>query len=143
MTEYCVKIMMYKGAHADTVVYYRNKLPMILIEKYRWYFEYLAALIKVHNPRIKVELIACPQELLQGRQYVERKTETLLIAKRSALRKCENEVISDDLFSYKSAENNYKKRRLIDEIKDLENGDFNYYVPVEYINRIKEFIKHS
>lgn len=134
---------MYKGAHADTVVYYRNKLPMILIEKWRWYFEYLVALIKVHNPRIKVELIACPQELLQGRQYIERKTETLLIAKRSALKKLEKEVVGYDLFSYKALENNDKKQRLIAEIKDLENGDFKYYVPVEYINRIKEFIKHS
>lgn len=62
----CVKITIFKGHHADEVVYYRNKLSVSMIEKWRWYFEYLAALIKVNNPLRKTELTICPQTLLQG-----------------------------------------------------------------------------
>ena len=140
MTEYCVKIVIYERLHAYKVVYYRNKLPMRLIEKWKWYFEYLTARIKVSNPRRKVDLTICPQELLQGKEYVERKRETLLIAYRSALKKCERGVIDDDLFSYKSIENEKKRQRILNNIKALEAGEFNLYVPVEYINTLKEFI---
>lgn len=140
MTEYCVKIVIYERLHAYKVVYYRNKLPMRLIEKWKWYFEYLTARIKVSNPRRKVDLTICPQELLQGKEYVERKRETLLIAYRSALKKCERGVVDDDLFSYKSIENEKKRQRILNNIKSLEAGEFNLYVPVEYINTLKEFI---
>lgn len=53
----CVKITIFKGHHADEVVYYRNKLSVSMIEKWRWYFEYLAALIKVNNPLRKTEQV--------------------------------------------------------------------------------------
>lgn len=137
MNEYCVKIVLFKGCHADDVVYYRNKLPMRLIEKWRWYFEYIAARIKVCNPRLKVELTICPQTLLQGNEYIEQKSKTLLRAKKSALKKCNKEVIADDLFSIKIKKHNLKKQKLEDEIKALEEGKFNYYVPVEYIFKMK------
>ena len=70
----CIKIMVYDKCHVDEVVYYRNKLPMWIVEQWRWYFEYLAARIKVAHPRRKVELVICAQTLLQGEEYIQAKT---------------------------------------------------------------------
>lgn len=129
---------MYKGLHADKVVYYRNKLPIVLIEKWRWYFEYLTNIVKISNPDRKIELIICQQTLLQGKEYVEMKSKSLLRAKRAALKKRENYILTGDLFLFKAEDNKRKIQRLKEEIKNLENGVFNYYIPVEYINIIKE-----
>ena len=80
----CVKITIYKGSHADEVVYYRNKLPFEIAEKWKWYFEYIAAIVKVNNPKRKVELVMCVQTLLQGQEYIESKSKTLLRAKEDS-----------------------------------------------------------
>lgn len=50
----CIKITIYKGCHADEVIYYRNKLPIRIVSQWRWYFEYIAARVKVNNPKRKV-----------------------------------------------------------------------------------------
>ena len=113
----CVKITIYKGSHADEVVYYRNKLPIEIAEKRKWYFEYLAALVKVNNPKRKVELVMCVQTLLQ------------------------QGVVDDDLFGFNQQRNEEKRKCIENEIAALERGEFNYYVPQTYINKIKQFIK--
>ena len=77
--------MVYDKFHVDEVVYYRNKLPMWIVEQWKWYFEYLAARIKVKNPRRKVELVICAQKLLQGEEYIKVKSASLLKAKKSML----------------------------------------------------------
>jgi len=138
MDNFCVKIVMYKGLHADKVVYYRNKLPIALIDKWHWYFEWLTNIVIISNPDRKIELIICKQTLLQGEEYVNSKSKSLLKAKRAALKKRENDILSGDLFSFKAEDNNRKIQKLKEEIKNLENGVFNYYIPVKYINLIKD-----
>ena len=136
----CVKIMVYKGCHVDQVVYYRNKLPMWIVEKWKWYFEYLAARIKVAHPRRKVELVICAQTLLQGDEYIQAKTASLLKAKRSRLKRLQNEPVAADLFSFGEEERQYKTNALESEIQALERGEFNYYVPVTNINKVKQWM---
>lgn len=135
----CVKITVYNEQLADEVVYYQYKLPTAIIFKWRWYFEYLAARIKVKNPQRKVELIIVPQDLLAGQEYVEEKTKNLLRKKRSQI-KALGKPIQDDLFGFHSEETKAKIERLNGEIADLENGVFNYYVPETYINKVKKWI---
>ena len=136
----CVKITIFKGHHADEVVYSRNKLSVSMIEKWRWYFEYLAALIKVNNPLRKTELTICPQTLLQGEEYIEEKSKTLLKAKRTKLKTLQNKPVQNDLFNYAKQEQDSKIQTVQSEINALEQGKFNYYVPPTYINRVKEWI---
>lgn len=136
----CIKIMVYDKCHVDEVVYYRNKLPMWIVEQWRWYFEYLAARIKVAHPRRKVELVICAQTLLQGEEYIQAKTASLLKAKRSRLKRLQNEPVTADLFSFGEEERQSKTNALDSEIQALERGEFNYYVPQTYINSIKEWI---
>lgn len=138
----CVKIAIYNGCQVEEVIYYRNRLPMRIIEKWRWYFEYLAALIKIHNPRRKVELTICAQTLLQGQEYIDEKSKTLLRAKRAQVKRLDStNIINDGLFGYQTQQLNARKERIQAEIEALERGEFNYYIPPTYINRLKRWLK--
>lgn len=143
-TDYIVKITIYKGYYADVVVYYNYAIPHVVFRKYEWYFDYLAALVKVRFPHEKVELLKYQQgtkPFIAGKDYIEKKSQSLLRAKRSQLKQLETKVFDDDLFSFKGQELEEKKDRIRKEIEDLENGKFNYWVPPTYINRIKELCK--
>ena len=132
--------MVYDKFHVDEVVYYRNKLPMWIVEQWKWYFEYMAARIKVRHPRRKVELVICAQTLLQGEEYIKAKSASLLKAKKSRLTKLIERPVAADLFGFNQEVRNKKIEALMAEIQALERGEFNYYVPQTYINTIKEWI---
>lgn len=137
----CVKISIRKACSDWEVIYYRNKLPMSIIEQWRWYFEYLAALVKINNPHKKVELIICAQTLKQGQEYIEEKSKTLLRAKTSKLKELQNTPVQDDFFGFARDEKDRKIKAVQGEIDALKRGEFNYYVPPTYINKIKKWIK--
>lgn len=137
----CVKITIRKR-HCDyEVIYYRNKLPLWIVEQWRWYFDYLAALVKVNNPRLKVELTICAQTLKQGQEYIEEKTKTLLRAKKAKLKKLQGQPVQDDLFHFERERCEKAVQELREAVAALVRGEFNYYVPVTYINKIKNYIK--
>lgn len=141
INQICVKITIRKGCNDWEVIYYRNKLPMWIVEQWRWYFDYLAALVKVNNPRLKVELITCAQTLKQGQEYIEEKSKNLIRAKETKLKGLKNTPVQDDLFNYAKDEREKKIQAVQGEINALKRGEFNYYVPVTYINKIKKWIK--
>lgn len=137
-----VKIVIYSGCLAEETIYYRYDMPMRIVEKWRWYFEYLAAIVKRANPRRKVELIICAQQnCLCGADYVNERTKNLLRAKSIKLKKLRIGEIEDDLFSMAKADNEAKIESVRREIEALERGEFNYYVPPIYINKIKLYTK--
>lgn len=135
-----VKIMIYNGTHVDEVVYYRARMDINFALRWKWYFEYLAALIKVNNPRRKVEFLFGPQDLKTGDLYIEEKRKSLLKAKKTQIKKLCLPVVDDDLFGFKSQQAEEKKDMIQKEIDSLERGEFNYWYPVEYINRVKKWI---
>lgn len=137
-----VKIVIYTGCLAEATIYYRYDMPMRIVEKWKWYFEYLAAIVKKANPRRKVELTICVQQsCLCGADYVGERTKNLLRAKNIKLKKLRMGEIEDDLFSMAKADNKAKIESVRREIEALERGEFNYYVPPTYINKIKSYIK--
>ena len=136
-----VKILIYTGCIADATIYYRYNLPMRIVEKWKWYFEYLAAKVKIANPRRKVELLICSQEnCLCGSDYVSERTKNLLRAKSLKLKKLQTGRYEDDLFGLAKADNEAKIDSVKAEIEALERGEFNYYGPPTYINKIKNYI---
>lgn len=137
----CVKITICKGVCDYDVIYYRNKLPLWIVEQWRWYFDYLAALVKVNNPRLKVELTICAQTLKQGQEYIEEKTKTLLRAKKAKLKKLQSQPVQDDLFHFERERCEKAIQGLREAVSALVRGEFNYYVPVTHINKIKNYIK--
>ncbi len=136
-----VKINIYKGCWVDEVVYYKYNLPLKLVERWLWYFEYLAALVKVHNPHRKVELIVRSQNTLCGEDYISEKTKNLLRAKKRKLKQTKQGYYEDDLFGFTKAEHDNKISDIQEEIDALERGEFRYYVPPTEINNIKKWIK--
>lgn len=136
----CVKITICKGCNDKEVIYYRNKLPLRIVEQWRWYFDYLAALVKVNNPRLKVELTICAQTLKQGQEYIDEKIKTLLRAKKAKLKKLQGQPVQDDLFHFERDKFATASQELREAIAALERGEFNYYVPPTYINNLQQWI---
>lgn len=136
----CVKITVYKGYHADKVVYYRGQISIDMLEKWRWYFEYLAARIKVKHPRRKVELTIGRQTLLLGDEYVQEKIKNLLRHRRSKLQKLINTPVASDLFNDNQIDLEKKIEQTRAEIAALERGEYTGWVPPYYINEIKQWI---
>ena len=87
-----------------------------------------------------VKLVITPSDILVYKDNIERKTTTLLRAKRSQLKKLEIGVVDNDLFDFKGQEHSNKIEKIKDEINKLENGIFEYYVPPKYINKIKKYL---
>lgn len=136
-----VKIIIYSGCLADKTIYYRYDMPMRIVEKWKWYFEYLSARVKCANPRRKVELVMASQEnCLCGADYVGEKTKSLLRARTIKLKKLQTGRVEDDLFGFGRDEQIAKEESVKREIEALERGEFNYYVPPTYINEIKKYI---
>ena len=136
----CVKITVYKGCYADKVVYYRGQISIDMLEKWRWYFEYLAARIKVKHTRRKVELTICPQTLPLGDEYVQEKIKNLLRHRRAKLQKLINTPVESDLFNDNQIDFEKKIEQTREEIAALDRGEYTGCVPPYYINEIKQWI---
>lgn len=138
-----IKIQIYQikyQSQVEETVYYRYNVPLWIVEKWKWYYEYLTALLKVNNPKRKVALIITGQsEMLCGDDYVQEKTKSLLKYKKAYIKKLAS-IESDDLFGFGKEGRNKKIERLEYEIERLENGCFDYYIPPTYINKIKKWI---
>lgn len=140
---YIVKITLYNGYHVDKVVYYRYDLPPKILNKWRWYFEYLAAKVKVANPKQKVELYIKQNEeqLLMGDYWIEYKRANLIKAKRSQLDRLKKQVIEfDDLFNSSAEKKDKKIKRIANELNELEEGIINFPTFPTYLNKIKEVL---
>ena len=68
------------------------------------------------------------------------RTKSLLRAKSIKLKKLQTGRYEDDLFGLAKADNEAKIDSVKAEIEALERGEFNYYVPPTYINKIKDYI---
>lgn len=136
------------GYGIEDVIYYRYKLPMNLTLRYKWYFEYLAALVKVHNPRRRVKLYIGRQDdktldkiMLCGKDYIDSRIPTLIAGKKRTITRIRNKRIDADLFGLRQAEREDEIAQLQSEIDALERGEFNYYIFPTYINKIKKWIQ--
>ena len=138
-----ISMLKYHGV-TEAVVYYNYKLPMHLALKYDWYFEYLTALLKVRHPHRRVILtIRRSDECLAGQEYIDNKRPTLIKGKMRNITRIRNQPFTDDLFNLARAERDAKIASIQSEIDALERGEFNYYVPPSYINKIKEWLKNN
>jgi hypothetical protein len=127
--------------HIDDVVYYRSGLSPDFITRWLWYFEYLAALVKVNNPHRKVEFFKGPQDVLLGKEWHEHRRNAILKSRLTKLKKLEKGVVDDDLFHFKSQDNEAEKRRVLSQIDDLEKDKYPIDEFPENINKIKNYIR--
>ena len=121
----------------DEVVYFRYSIDINTFSRWKWYFEYLVAKIKINYPKSKVFFEYGEQNLIFGNEYILKKKKDLLIRKEINLKKIEGDK---KLMLFEDELSTSKKNRLIKEIEDLKNNEFNFYIPDEYINK-KHFYK--
>ncbi len=126
--------------HIDDVVYYRSGMSPDFIERWLWFFEYLAARIKVANPRRKVEFYKGPQEIKLGREWHEYRRGVMMKSRTTKLKQLEKGVVDDDLFHFKSEDNERKKAEVKAQLESLERDEFPIPEFPEYINKIKEYL---
>lgn len=139
--EFFVKITLYKGYHPMEVVYYRRGMNIDFVLRWRWYFEYLAARLKVLFPREKVELLCGRIDLLAPDEYISKKRESLLRAKKGQLKRLNNEPDELDLFDIAINKKRDKIERIENEIRKLENGEILIWVPESYKNLMHKYLK--
>lgn len=123
------------------VVYYRSGMTPDFVDRWLWYFEYLAALVKVNNPRRRVEFYKGPQEVLLGKEWHEHRRLAMIKSRNIKLKKLEKGVVDDDLFHFKSQENEKKIEQVKKQIEALERDEHPIEEFPEYINKIKKYVK--
>lgn len=123
----------------EEVIYYRLQ-PISSWSKWVWYYEYLQSLVKVKNPKRKVTLYMGNIDYVSREDYIRKKLDSLLRAKRGKLKSLLNQHISNDLFGFAQEERNKKVENVREAIEALERGEVNFYVPLEYKNTIKNWI---
>lgn len=126
--------------HMEDVVYYRSGMTADFVSRWLWYFEYLAALVKVHHPKRRVEFYKGPQDILIGNEWHEHRRATLLKSGETKLKKLEKGVVDDDLFHFKSEDNERKKAEVKAQIEALNRDEYPIEEFSEYINKIKEYL---
>lgn len=126
--------------HIDDVVYYRSGMSPDFIERWLWFFEYLAARIKVANPRRKVEFYKGPQTIKLGREWHEYRRGVMMKSRTTKLKQLEKGVVDDDLFHFKSEDNERKKAEVKAQLESLERDKLPIPEFPEYINKIKEYV---
>lgn len=129
--------------HIEDVVYYRSGMDPDFVTRWLWYFEYLAALVKVRNPRRKVEFVRGPQDILLGKEWHEYRKSVLIKSRQTKLKKLAKGVVNDDLFGFKSQDNETEKAKVRAQLDALDRDEFPIPEFPEYINKIKEYLCSS
>ncbi len=122
------------------VIYYRGNVSVLFIERWRWFVEYLAARVKVANPRRTVWVYIGPQEVMVGKEWHEYRRGVMMKSRTTKLKQLEKGVVDDDLFHFKSEDNERKKAEVKAQLESLERDEFPIPEFPEYINKIKEYL---
>lgn len=110
------------------------------VQRWLWYFEYISARVKVANPKRRVEIYKGPQDILLGREWHEYRRYVMMKSCSIKLKKLEKGVVDDDIFHFKSQDNDRKISEVKNKLASLERDDFPIPSFPEYINRIKNYI---
>ena len=126
--------------HVDDVVYYRSGMTPEFSVRWSWYFEYLAALVKVRNPKRAVFLYGGNQDVLLGKAWHEYRRNVLIKTRQMKLKKLNGPILDDDLFGFKRQDNEMEKAKVQEQLDALERDEFPIPEFPEYINKIKEYV---
>ena len=134
-----ISMLKYHGIPEDTV-YYRRQMSIDFLIRWMWYFEFLAALVKVHNPHRRVEMIVGRDEWLTEEEEIENRAKTLLSRKLAQIKKLKGQVVQDDLFGFTQEAHDKKIERIQGEVDSIQRGEVNFFYMPEYQNHIKQWI---
>ena len=141
--EFVVKITIsdVNGYHVEDVVYYRRGMSFSMVMRWQWYFQYLAALLKVDHPRRAVKCFIMRMDMMTTEEYIEWKRANLIKAQKAKLTKLDRNPPRWDLFGFAHAEWLEDKEKAEKRLADLEAGKNDFWVMTEYVNRLKKWLK--
>jgi hypothetical protein len=90
-TRYYVRIQIFDG-NVRKQLYFRRDMTYNFMSKWRWYFDYRAALVKVQNPKVKVHFTLERYEYIPPVEVLEKRLKNLVTGKKSALTKYKNKI---------------------------------------------------
>lgn len=126
--------------HIDDVVYYRSGMTPDFVTKWRWYFEYLGALVKVANPHRRVEVWTGPVDIMLGDEWHQHRRTAMLKSRNIKLKQLRNITPSSDLFGFGLQDHELSISEVQRQIELLERDEFPIAGFPEYINKIREYI---
>lgn len=89
---YAVKIIAGSQQGLAQTVYFKDGLRFELVSKWKWYFEYREALIKVANPKHYVNLSIVKYEYLSNEEAEIKARKNTITSKKATITKWENKV---------------------------------------------------
>lgn len=125
----------------EDVVYYRRGMSFDMVMRWQWYFQYLAARVKVDNPRRTVRCFIARTDMMTTEEYIEWKRTNLIKAQKAKLTKLKNYPPQWDLFGYNRTEWLESVEKAEKRLADLQAGETDFYVMPEYANRLKKWLK--
>lgn len=127
--------------HIDDVVYYRSGMSPDFVSRWMWFFEYVAARVKVANPRRRVEIYHGPADIMLGQEWHEYRRKALLKSRNIKLNQLRRIRPDDDLFGFSAADHEQDIKAVKHQIALLERDE--YIIPEfpEYINKLKLYLR--
>ena len=126
--------------HVEDVVYYRSGMTPDFVTRWRWYFDLLAALVKVANPRRRVEVWSGPVDIMLGEEWHQHRRQAMLKSRNIKLKQLRNLTPSNDLFGFGMADHEQHVSEVQRQIELLERDEYPIAEFPEYINKIKDYI---
>lgn len=127
--------------HTVDVVYYRSGMSPDFVTRWRWYFDLLAALVKVANPRRRVEVWAGPVDLMLGDEWRQHRRQAMLKSRNIKLKQLRNFTPSDDLFGFGLADHERQVSAVQRQIELLERDEYPIAEFPVYINKIRDYLQ--
>lgn len=126
--------------HIDDVIYYRSGLTADFVTRWLWYFEYLAARVKVSHPKCKVVFYKGPQTILLGREWHDHRRNAMIKSRNIKLKKLNSAHVIDDFFHFASDDHKKNIDFIKNQIQCLMDDTFPIPEFPEYINKIKSYL---
>lgn len=126
--------------HIDDVIYYRSGMTPDFVTRWMWYFEWLAAKVKVANPRRRVELWHGPADIMLGDEWHEHRRQAMLRSRNIKLKQLQRITPESDLFGFAKAEHEQRIADIKMQIAQLERDEYPIPGFPTYINKIKEYL---
>lgn len=127
--------------HIEDVVYYRSGMTPDFVTRWRWYFDLLAAMVKVAHPRRRVEVWAGPVDIMLGDEWHQHRRAVMLKSRNIKLKQLRNFTPSDDLFGFGMADHDARISKVMKQIELLERDQYPIPEFPEYVNKVKDYIR--
>lgn len=127
--------------HVDDVIYYRSGMSVDFAIRWRWFFDYLTARVKVAHPRQNVKcVITSGADIMLGKEWHEHRRQAMIKTAGRKIRELESPLVNDDLFGFNAKDRADELTKWRKKLSMLQSDIYPIPDFPEYINKIKEYM---